>query len=284
MVFKASIRNSFPLLCFFAAIPLIIQANNVYSGEAGPRLSDDGIVEQRFVSIFVLAETGHSDLDSLYSHGNSNYSSELELSVLDESQTRQISTIQAHPDAKTPSAHWWEENDVISMHFLDHLEREEGYAPTPRSFSFEYLFSYRKSFKTGEVAPLDGYSDLRYCSGWQLSYHGDSDLQGGGCAICIFILSILIVFVSSSALLGIYLTVVALHSLGNSFTVAAYVLAVGAFAWSALTAWHTPRCRLRLMLGYQGHGRGQTTGEEDGRRRVEDVELERRADERSVGA
>jgi len=86
--------------------------------------------------------------------------------------------------------------------------------------------------------------------------------------------------VTLSSFLGILLTVVALHSLGDSFTVAAYVLAVGAFAWSALMAWHTPRCKLRLGLGGQGQGqimRRRRSG-------VENVELERRADERGIGA
>ncbi|KAG4441938.1 hypothetical protein IFR05_002557 [Cadophora sp. M221] len=76
------------------------------------------------------------------------------------------------------------------------------------------------------------------------------------CTTCAFILSLFIISVCLSSFLGIYFAAVLLYPLGDSFTLAAYVLAVGAFAWSAFMAWHSPRCKVEKRGG-AGVGDGE---------------------------
>lgn len=62
---------------------------------------------------------------------------------------------------------------------------------------------------------------------WQWTLASSSD---GRYRICIFVLAVFILLVLLSSILGVFLSIGALHSLGDSLMHAVYVLAVVAFA------------------------------------------------------
>ena len=288
MALKSLTRISFalPIFCFFAAIPLFTQGYELHPDKAGTKVGYNRIFEQRFVSSFILAEPGYVEVDHI---------SKLPRVIVPQTQKSGVES-KARPNDKALPTQWWKGDGAwykrnewppksnLSLAYL--FSAEELYVSNsllPSSTSYQVVSdkpSYRhlQVFESGKGAWLygsDGDAGLSSVLARPAYYYGQ-DIQGGGCEICILILSIFVLSVFSSSLLGIYLTAIALHSLGDSFTVAAYVLAVGAFAWSALMAWHTPRCKLRSTMN--GPARSQVQAREGGRPvgslGVEDIQLE----------
>lgn len=62
---------------------------------------------------------------------------------------------------------------------------------------------------------------------------------------CVLIIAMFSIFVVLSCFLGVLFTVQKRYrySMGDAFTLAAYVVAVGTFASTGVMAWHYPRCK-----------------------------------------
>ncbi|KAH7403084.1 hypothetical protein BKA64DRAFT_706597 [Cadophora sp. MPI-SDFR-AT-0126] len=255
MASRISFTGSFTLFCFLAAIPLILQDFSVHAGKASRGLSYDGVVEKRFISVFVLTETVH--LQHVYVSGFS--AVEVSTTVSTNSQ------IPIFSNEGIPPARWWQEDAVYPTKPYGRLKSMDS-LPPKLNISFADFTPFEYSFSRDSIP------------GWQLKSCHEADIEAGACRICILILSIFIFSVISSAMLGTYFAAIALYSLGDSFTVAAYVLAVGAFAWSALMAWHTLRCKLKstsgLGLGLSRQGDAQTDAHRRFTLPVHDFELE----------
>lgn len=297
MALKASTRilSALPIFCFFAAIPLFTQGYELHPDKAGTKVGYNGIFEQRFVSSFIPAEPEYAEVDHI---------SKLPRVIVPQTLKSGIES-KARPNDKALPTQWWKGDDVawykrnewppksnLSLAYLS--STEQSYVSNsllPSSTAYQIVsdkpsYRYLQVFESGKGAWLygsDGDAGLSSVLARPAYYYGQ-DIQGGGCEICILILLIFMFSVVSSSLLGIYLTAIALHSLGDSFTVAAYVLAVGAFAWSALMAWHTPRCKLRSTMN--GPARSQVQAREGerpvGSLGVEDIQLESQTVEGNV--
>ena len=70
---------------------------------------------------------------------------------------------------------------------------------------------------------------------------------------CLIIIAVFLSFLTLSIFLGVYFTVHKSYgyTMGDAFTLASFVVSLGAFSLMGFVAWHYPRCRCWDRVGWQ---------------------------------